>query len=55
MKQWFQKRAFDAADMSIINKESDTEFEELFAQISNEITFDKCIDFDADTITVDYI
>ena len=37
--------------MSIINEDIDTEFEELFAQIFNETTLDKYIDFDSVTIT----
>ena len=37
--------------MSIINKEIDTEFEEIFAQISGETTLDEYIDFDVETIT----
>ena len=37
--------------MSVINKETDTEFQEFFAQISSETTLDEYIDFDAKTIT----
>ena len=37
--------------MSIITEEIDTEFEELFAQVFNETTLDKYIDFDSETIT----
>ena len=37
--------------MSIISKEIDTEFQELFAQTSSQTTLDAYIDFDAETIT----
>ena len=37
--------------MSIINEETDTEFQELFAKISCETTLDEYIDFAAETIT----
>ena len=36
--------------MSIINEKIDTEFQELFAQISSEATLDEYINFDAETI-----
>ena len=36
--------------MSIINEESDTEFQELFVQVSSETTLDAYIDFDEETI-----
>ena len=38
--------------MSNINKGIDNEFQELFAQISSEITLGKYINFDAETITI---
>ena len=37
--------------MSIINEETDTEFQELFAKISCETTLDEYIDFAVETIT----
>ena len=36
--------------MSIINEEIDTEFQELFAQLSSETTLGEYIDFDAETM-----
>ena len=42
---------FDVGDMSIINEEIDTEFQDLFAQISSETTFDEYIDCDAEETT----
>ena len=41
------------SDMSSINNEIDTKFQELLAQISSETTFDEYINFDAETITSD--
>ena len=37
--------------MPVINEEIDTEFQELFAQISSEAKLDEYIDFDGETIT----
>ena len=46
IKQCFKKCGFDAGDISIINEEIDTEFQELFEQIYSETTLDEYIDFD---------
>ena len=53
IKQCFKKCRFDAGDISIINEEIDTEFQELFAQIFSEITRDEYIDLDKETITLE--
>ena len=50
-QQCFIKCGFDVGNISIINKEIDTEFQELFAQISIETTLDEFINFDAEIIT----
>ena len=49
INQYFKKCGFDVRDMSIINEEIDTEFQELFAQLSSETTLGEYIDFDAET------
>ena len=41
------------SDMSSINNEIDTKFQELLAQISSETTLDEYINFDTETITSD--
>ena len=46
----FKKCAFDVRETSIINKETDTELQQLFAQISSENTLDEYIHFDSETI-----
>ena len=51
IKQCFKKCGFDVGDISIRNKEKRLEFQELFVQISSEITLDKHINFDCETIT----
>ena len=48
MKQCFKEYGFD-----VINEETDTEFQEIFAQISSETTLHEYIDFDAETIASD--
>ena len=50
IKQCFKKYGFEVGDISVINKEMNTEFQELFVQMSSEITPDEYIDFDAETI-----
>ena len=51
MKQCIKNLCFDIGDILIINKVIDTDFQELFAQISGETAPDEYIDFDAETIT----
>ena len=46
-----QKHGFDIENNSDANEQIDTEFQELFEQISAENTIDKYIDFDADVFT----
>ena len=46
-----KKCGCDAGDKSIINEEIDTEFQELFVQISSYTTTDEYTDFDVETIT----
>ena len=50
IKQCFKKYRFDFGDVSIIHKEIDTKFQELFAQIYSKTTLDEYINFDTDTI-----
>ena len=50
INQGFKTCGFDVGDISIINGEIDTEFKELFAQISSETILDEQINFDAETI-----
>ena len=47
-KQWFKKCGFDVGDMSIVNEEIGTEFQELFEQIYSETTLDEYIYFDGE-------
>ena len=47
----FKKCDFDAGNTSVVNEEIDTEFQELFAQMSDETTIDEYIDFDFETVT----
>ena len=42
---------FDVGDILIINEETGTELQDIFAQISNETTLDEYIDFDTKIIT----
>ena len=51
IKQRFKKCGLDGGDMSIINEEIDTEFLQLFAEISSETTLYEYIDIDAEAIT----
>ena len=51
IKHWFKKCGFDIGNTSVVNEEIDTEFQELFAQISDETTTDEYIDFDFETVT----
>ena len=51
IKHCFKKCGFDAGNTSVVNEEIDTEFQELFAQISDETTIDEYIDFDFETVT----
>ena len=46
-----QKHGFDIENNSDANEQIDTEFQELFEQISAENTIDEYIDFDADVFT----
>ena len=46
-----QKYGFDVENNSDANEEIDTEFQELFEQMSAENTIDEYIDFDADVVT----
>ena len=46
-----QKYGFDVENNSDANEEIDTDFQELFEQISAENTIDEYIDFDADVVT----
>ena len=50
IKQCFKKCGFEVGDISVINKEMNTEFQELFVQMSSETTPNEYIDFDAETI-----
>ena len=51
IKQCFKNCGIDVGDMSVLNEEIDTEFQELFSQVFSETTLDEYIDFDAGTIT----
>ena len=51
LKHCFKKCGFDVVNTSVVNEEIDTEFQELFAQISDETTIDGYIDFDFETVT----
>ena len=48
---FFKKCGFDVGNTSVVNEEIDTEFQELFARISDETTIDEYIDFDFETVT----
>ena len=50
INQGFKTCGFDVGDISITNGEIDTEFKELFAQISSETILDEYINFNAETI-----
>ena len=50
---WLQIDSKSVFTETIINEEIDTDFQELFAQISSETTLDECIDFDPETITLE--
>ena len=50
-KHCFKKCGFDVGNISVVNEEIDTEFQQLFSQISDETTIDEHIDFDFETIT----
>ena len=51
IKQCFIKFEFDVGDMSMINEEVPTEFQELSAQISSETTLDEYVRFYGEIIT----
>ena len=51
IKQCFIKCEFDVGDMSMINEEVPTEFQELSAQISSETTLDEYVKFYGEIIT----
>ena len=51
IKQCIKNLCFNIGDMLIINEVIDTDFQELFAQISGETAPDEYTDFDAETIT----
>ena len=51
IKQCFKKRGLDIGYVSHKRKDGNTEFQKLFPQTYCEITLDKCISFDVDTIT----
>ena len=51
IKQCFRKCGFDVGNMSTINQEIDTEFQEFFLRISSESKPDEYIGFDAEVIT----
>ena len=51
IKHCFKKCGFDVGNTSAGNEKIDVEFQELFAQISDEITIDEYIDFDFETVT----
>ena len=51
IKHCFKKCGFDVENTSFVNEEVDTEFQEIFAQISDETTIDEYIHFDFETAT----
>ena len=51
IRHCFKKCGFDVGNTSVVNEEFDTEFQKLFAQISDETTIDEYIDFDFATVT----
>ena len=51
IKHCFKKCGFGVGNTSVVNEKFDTEFQELFAQISDESTIDEYIDFDFATVT----
>ena len=53
IKHCFKKCGFDFGNTSVVNEEIDTEFQELFAQISDETKIDEYIDFDFETVTLE--
>ena len=50
IKQCFKKYRLDFGDILIINKQIDTKFQELFAQIYSKTALDEYINFDTDKI-----